>query len=504
MPKKGLSTEEALSIFEDIPSDASSDISESSSEEEEIPQPLDETDILSDESDVETLNLPGSSRETESHSLPGTLSASHTCLPGPSVAAETIWTKKADARKNIPAFSQTTGPSDEILSMEDKSPLSLFLAFLSLAFMETIVFQTNMYATQKGKPYTSLDMSEFLKFLAMNLLMGIKKMPSYRDHWSSAPDLHDEYIANLMPIKRFSWILSNLHLNDNTYQPKRGDPDFDKLYKIRPFLEHLSNKFLSLYHPTHKQAVDESMIKFKGRSTLKQYMPKKPIKRGYKVWMRCNETGFASQFDIYTGKSGEVAEKNLAERVVTKFCEPIFGQNYQLFMDNFFTTYNLFKFLDTKNVYCCGTANLSRKNLPKNLETEKKLKRGEFHWAVSTDDITCLVWKDKRAVTVLSNLAEPTSIVSVERKEKNGKKISVPCPKAIADYNSNMGYVDKFDHLKSMYEVDRKSKKWWHRIFFHFIDVTTVNAYIVYKDLEDETPPKMKLKDFRRDIIIGF
>ena len=109
------------------------------------------------------------------------------------------------------------------------------------------------------------------------------------------------------------------------------------------------------------------MIKFKGRSTLKQFMPKKPIKRGYKVWMRCNETGFASQFHVYTGKSDEIAEKNLAERVVKNLCEPIFGKNHHLFMDNFFTTYNLFRFLDTKNVFCCGTVNLNRKNLPKNL-----------------------------------------------------------------------------------------------------------------------------------------
>nr|CAI5854380.1 unnamed protein product [Callosobruchus analis] len=28
-----------------------------------------------------------------------------------------------------------------------------------------------------------------------------------------------------------------------------------------------------------------------------------------------------------------------------------------------------------------------------------------------------------------------------------------------------MGYVDKFDMLKSSYEVDRKSHKSWHRIF---------------------------------------
>lgn len=46
-----------------------------------------------------------------------------------------------------------------------------------------------------------------------------------------------------------------------------------------------------------------------------------------------------------------------------------------------------------------------------------------------------------------------------------------------------MGFVDKFDHLKSIYTVDRKSKKWWHRIFFHFLDVAVINSYILHKML---------------------
>ena len=33
-------------------------------------------------------------------------------------------------------------------------------------------------------------------------------------------------------------------------------------------------------------AIDEAMVKYKGRSSLKQYLPMKPIKRGFKVWVR--------------------------------------------------------------------------------------------------------------------------------------------------------------------------------------------------------------------------
>lgn len=42
-------------------------------------------------------------------------------------------------------------------------------------------------------------------------------------------------------------------------------------------------------------------------------------------------------------------------------------------------------------------------------------------------------------------------------------------------------------------------KKWWHRIFFHFLDGCIVNAFLIYTELEGVQ--KMRLNDFRRDII---
>ena len=34
------------------------------------------------------------------------------------------------------------------------------------------------------------------------------------------------------------------------------------------------------------QLIDEAMITFKGRSSMKQYMPMKPTKHGFSVWVR--------------------------------------------------------------------------------------------------------------------------------------------------------------------------------------------------------------------------
>ncbi|GFY74385.1 piggyBac transposable element-derived protein 4 [Trichonephila inaurata madagascariensis] len=94
--------------------------------------------------------------------------------------------------------------------------------------------------------------------------MGIKRLPSYRDFWSTNEILHDAFVSGLMPVRKLLWILGNIHLNDNNLMPKKSEKNFDKLYKVRPFLDHLSEMFFKVFKPGHKQAIDESMIKFKG------------------------------------------------------------------------------------------------------------------------------------------------------------------------------------------------------------------------------------------------
>lgn len=73
--------------------------------------------------------------------------------------------------------------------------------------------------------------------------MGIKKMPSYRDYWVNEEELHDEFIRRHMSQKRFSWILGNLHLNNNLFEPKRGEKSFDRLYKVHLVFNFLSESF---------------------------------------------------------------------------------------------------------------------------------------------------------------------------------------------------------------------------------------------------------------------
>ena len=70
------------------------------------------------------------------------------------------------------------------------------------------------------------------------------------------------------------------------------------------------------------------MIKFKGRSCMKQYMPAKPINTGYKVWVRCDKSGFASRFQIYTWKVGNTSEKSLGAKVVKALTSDLKNLHY--------------------------------------------------------------------------------------------------------------------------------------------------------------------------------
>lgn len=82
---------------------------------------------------------------------------------------------------------------------------------------------------------------------------------------------------------------------------------------------------------------------------------------------------------------------------------------------------------------------------------------------------------------------------------EDGTRIVVPCPQVVQDYNKFMGGIDKHDMLCCLYGIDTKSRKWWHRLFFRLIDMTIINAYVIYCDVNAKIP----LTDFRRNLAMG-
>ena len=125
------------------------------------------------------------------------------------------------------------------------------------------------------------------------------------------------------------------------------------------------------------------------------------------------------------------------------------------------------------------------KGIPDNFKNDTAMKRGDADWRMNDNGIVSIKWMDKKGIYFLSNF-------SVQRKMKDGTCETISCPDLVKNYNQNMGHVDNAGMLKSLYEIDRKSKRWWLRIFWHFIDVTVINSFILFRKISDGRSLELK------------
>ena len=147
--------------------------------------------------------------------------------------------------------------------------------------------------------------------------MGLNPKPSIEDYWQKDPIYHYKSISDRISRDRYKDISRYLHFVDNQTLTPRGSPNYNRLGKVRPFLSYLTERFKTIYNPSREVAVDEAMIKFQGRTSLKQYMPMKPIKRGIKVWVLADSSnGYFSRLEVYTGRKNNTIEHCLGANVV--------------------------------------------------------------------------------------------------------------------------------------------------------------------------------------------
>lgn len=376
-------------------------------------------------------------------------------------------------------------PSLNLLGIPNKNVESYFFSqVLTAEFLEKIVLETNKYAQEKNpnsKYWNDLTINELKAWLGITILMGIHRLPRIENYWSTDTYLRVDCIANVMPRSRFQKITEMIHVNDNKTSFPRGHPNHDKLHKVRPFIDHLNDVNGKIYNSSNVVSVDESMIPFSGRSSMKQYMPMKPIDRGFKAWcLADSKTGFIIKFDIYTGKSNDTSKNPLGERVVLNLISNTLGCGSLVAFDNYFTSPSLMEKLVEQEIYAVGTVRTNRKGLPEMMKEKQKMERGEYTYRVK-ESISAIKWMDSKPVTVLSNVYDPKETVMISRKKKDGTHANFICPKCIDIYNKIMGGVDRYDQLRERYMIGRRSKKWWHPIFYWMIDLSIIHSFILYK-----------------------
>ncbi|VDI11982.1 Hypothetical predicted protein [Mytilus galloprovincialis] len=267
-----------------------------------------------------------------------------------STSDEDFWSEQLEDI-DIPDFSEMTGPV-HMLPLNAQA-VDFFQLFFEERFFQHLAEQTNLYAQQTSENdqhWEEVTTAEIKAFIGINILMGVMQLSSYRLYWSSDPFLGNTGIRSVMTENRFSKLYQYIHVNNNQTAVPRDSEGFDKLHKVRPMINMVEHTFKDHYKPKQNQTVDEAMVKYKGRFSIKQYMPGKPIKRGMKVWMR------------------------------------------------YFTSVPLLRCLERNGIYGCGTIKCTSIGLPDDVTDPPRMARGESI-ARQNGNLVATVWQDKKKVS---------------------------------------------------------------------------------------------------------
>ncbi len=155
-----------------------------------------------------------------------------------------------------------------------------------------------------------VDADDMKTFLGLVLFMGTAKFPAYDIYWSNNWMLNLG-IKGVMSRDKFLMILSFLHCADNKDMPARDDQNYDRLYKICHVKDLFTDSWQAAYDVEREVSLDETVMAFKGTSTMKNYNPAKAHKWGLPVWSLAKATsGYVYHWDVYTGKKTDPRTQN--------------------------------------------------------------------------------------------------------------------------------------------------------------------------------------------------
>lgn len=410
-------------------------------------------------------------------------------------------------RKCTPSYSLTLQSSTEVSDkksaireeLEGLNPVQIFEKMMDNDIIDMIISNSKLYANQNNRHEFQLDFTDVKKFFGILILSGYHKLPREPMYWSLDEDIGVELVSKAMSRRRFRDIKRNLHLVDNDAAATSND----KMFKIRPLVDKLMQKFLQwgVFHD--RISIDESMVKYYGHHPAKQFIRGKPVRFGYKNWVAASSTGYCYSFDFYCGKSQSPTSDPLGSRVVKTLLEKLncTSANHEVFFDNFFTSYDLLLELRSLGYRATGTVRENRtKKCPlKSTKEMKKLDRATYDYRFDKKGEILLVrWKDNSVCTMATNYDTIEPLGTVKRWCPIKKeKIDVAVPRLFQTYNKNMGGVDELDQSVSLYRIAVHGKKWWWMLFTYMIDMAVSNAWRLHVMCNDNPMDQLM---FRRHI----
>ncbi|XP_066514256.1 piggyBac transposable element-derived protein 4-like [Hoplias malabaricus] len=324
--------------------------------------------------------------------------------------------------------------------------------------------------------------------------MAMIKLDHISDYWRKNSIFSILFPPQVMSRDRYRSISWNIHMSDpdedRLNDAKKGTPEHDKLFRIKPLMHTVQDACKSFFHPRRNLAVDERMVPCRVHTSMTQYMKAKPTKWGFKLFVLADSSnGYTVDFSVYTGKNEFATGQGLSyDAVMSLIDRRYLGSGYHVYMDNFYTSPKLFKDLLASRFGACGTYREARKECPSSTinALTKNSPRGSIRW-IRDGPLLFVKWMDTREVSVCSTIHSAFTGDVVQRRVKSEQGVwtteSFPCPSPVMQYNKHMGGVDLSDQLIQYYTTQHKSLKWYRKLFLHFLDIAATNAYILHKEL---------------------
>ena len=346
--------------------------------------------------------------------------------------------------------------------------LGFLQLFLTQTLVETFVASTNQYAAARQAPHwTPTTVEELWRYLAVRIRQGVVVLPHLRHYWQA--EYRDSYVTQLMTRDRFQ----QLHRYFHIVPPVNADQRQTIVEKTAPFYHQCQQLFNEYYQPGRDFAVDETMIRFQGRSSWVTVIRGKPVPVGYKLYTVASE-GYMLGFRIYRGRGGYNSPEAVLHKTVVDLVRPWGGVNRRLYFDNLYTSPALCDHLVKLHIRCCGTCRPNRRGLPADLKRERTgLAKGEMKvW--QRGQLGCLLWHDSRPVVFLSTHQRVDSVTAIPAARG---RPATSRPTVAVHYNFNKGHVDQVDQLRSYYVVERRTGRTWPALAWWLLDMCIGNAY---------------------------
>lgn len=340
------------------------------------------------------------------------------------IEEEDYWQKYSEDNKlhfSLPNFLQSVGVNNQIKALKD--PIEFFQLFFGDGIFEELCDLTDIHYNQKHKSkhkkrdshhrrWQKPDLSSMKCYFGILLYMGIVQKPTIGHYWRTSQLFGSKGISQLMSEEHWQDINSNLYFIDEEVKSDESDP----LYKIQPLIKHIISVSQEYYSPEKNLTIDESMIRFRGRSKFKVYMPLKPIRFGFKAYVLAeSSSGYMLNWKLHEGK------KSTLKEIVEYLTSPYKERNHIIYMDRFYTTISVIERLHETGFGFYGAIMKRRARIePKVKSQVDSLEKHKSLFFVSSDRNKILtIWMDSKKVHIISSIGDDSHS---EIKRKRDKK----------------------------------------------------------------------------------